>query len=305
MPALPSAKLQSLKSAKKGSFVTVKNPKDTMEFALRAALAPVEKSDKEEPVFVKLTPRAGGRCEAQLVSSGPRLPNEWIVGSSTRVVNHTNDWTLQVLRKTGMLTFTKLLAPQWRTTCVRACARSLRSRVFQSSRGLRNESRHLLALQPPTVRLVSRSPTIIPGREVTYEFLDCRDVLVERTGRQRGQPEPLRAAGPVRVPHPVSGSLLRNRHGLLGGHPQATGGLDPARRSLGGRPQRLHLHTFEVGRGVAATADSALIRPANERTQPAARQSAEVLSTLPKAAEMFRRQVELELDGDPRARIMW
>jgi hypothetical protein len=99
MPALPSAKLQSLKSAAKGSFVTVKNPKDTMEFGLRAALAPVEKSDKEEPVFVKLTPRAGGRCEAQLVSSGPRLPNEWIVGSSTRVVNHTNDWTLQVLAK--------------------------------------------------------------------------------------------------------------------------------------------------------------------------------------------------------------
>ena len=52
-----------------------------------------------------------------------------------------------------------------------------------------------------------------------------------------------------------------------------------------------------------------MIRPANERTQPAARESAEVLSILPKAAEMFRRQVELGLDGDPRAalkaRMLW
>ena len=46
-----------------------------------------------------------------------------------------------------------------------------------------------------------------------------------------------------------------------------------------------------------------------EDQQPAARQSAKVLSILPKAAEMFRRQVELGLDGDPRAalkaRMLW
>jgi len=37
--------------------------------------------------------------------------------------------------------------------------------------------------------------------------------------------------------------------------------------------------------------------------QPEAQQSAKVLSILPKAAEMFRRQVELGLDGDPRAAL--
>ena len=40
-----------------------------------------------------------------------------------------------------------------------------------------------------------------------YEFLGCRNVLVEPTGRKRGEPEPLRAAGPVAVQPPVPGSL--------------------------------------------------------------------------------------------------
>ena len=40
-----------------------------------------------------------------------------------------------------------------------------------------------------------------------------------------------------------------------------------------------------------------------EEQQPAAKQSAKVLSILPRAAELYRRQITLGLDGDPRAAL--
>ena len=51
----------------------------------------------------------------------------------------------------------------------------------------------------------------------------------------------------------------------------------------------------------AAIAHAEAKRQELEKQPPEARQSARVLTALPKAAEMYRRQIAKGLDGDPRA----